>query len=227
MASSTFVILDESRRYYAAVFVLREISQKNIFLSKDLDEEDEIIHPFIDSLKASGYIYEDADDCYAITPKGEEFLHSFMDRYNQFLADYDIFCGVDLRNQDFAFNYFERFPDPEEWYAFLDQERWIDLRIAVAEYKGFDAVEIVFMSLVNDERFGRDEEGWKEELLTGIVWDEIQAIVNNAIRLGSLSYEHEGRQIPAEAVIRSVIERGRSLAKSMRVRGSVGAASSL
>lgn len=216
MISSMFVIDRTSRLQYAALFILKEISDDSYTFHTRLEDDEKVLEPIIEWLIERTYIFPNDNGEYAITKKGVSFLNCFWDRYNKFLAEYDIFCGVDLDSGDFAFSYFDRYSDMDDWYEFLDQERWEDLRIAVAEYKGMDALEIVFMSFINDGRFGRDEEGWDEELLLGSIWDEIQAICNSAVRLNNLAYEKNGVHISAEQAMQDVIEQGMSLAIHMQ-----------
>lgn len=214
--SSMFVINEESKLRYASIYILKEMQEKTYEFKVQLDDDEEVLAPILEWLVERRYIFETDNQEYAITTVGASFLWSFLDRYHKFLTDCDVFCGVDLTNGDFAFKYFDRYPAIEDWYQFLDDERWDDLRIAVAEYLGLDALEIVFMSFINDRRFGRDESGWSQEMLTGAVWDEIQLICNNAIRLKSLAQEHEGRTIPAESVMAGVFQSGRSVMDHMR-----------
>ena len=88
------------------------------------------------------------------------------------------------------------------------EHSWEDLRVAVADYKGMDAIEIVYMSFINEHRFGRDESGWQFDLLLGSVWDEILYICENSIQWNELGYEDEHGAVPAEAVIEDIITQG-------------------
>ncbi|MCP4579785.1 MAG: response regulator [Deltaproteobacteria bacterium] len=74
----------------------------------------------------------------------------------------------------------------------------------MAEFKKLDPVEIVFMSFLNEDRFGRDETGWQFDLLLGNIWDEILHICNTAIRLEDLGYEviTEGDPIKALGIFK-------------------------
>ena len=142
-----------------------------------------------------------------LSPMGEEILSNFLQSYEENLEEFDIYCSVDLEEGEFAFSYFDDFEDPNEWQEFLNQDRWEDLRIAVAEYKGLDPVEMVFMNYVEDHRFGRDENGtWSTDWLLGKVWEEIALVCNSALRLNSLAYEENKKLISADLVIKDIIE---------------------
>ena len=63
----------------------------------------------------------------------------FKDRYQDFLKNFDCYCAVDLGEGEFAFEEFWEYEDEDEWCSYLDQERWEDLRVAVAEFKKLTA----------------------------------------------------------------------------------------
>jgi hypothetical protein len=78
----------------------------------------------------------------------------------------------------------------------------------VAELKKINPVEIVFMSFLKEDRFGRDETGWQFDLLLGSIWDEILHICNTAIPLEALGYEDDQGRVSAEDVIKDIIRQG-------------------
>ena len=63
-----------------------------------------------------------------------------------------------------------------------DNERFDDLRIAVALFKKIDPAEIVFMSFINENRFDTTAAGWQMDLLSDNDWKEIEAICATAIK---------------------------------------------
>jgi len=99
---------------------------------------------------------------------------------------FDIYHAVDTATGKFAFSY-RPFCTPKQWEALLGQERpgepgqrrWIDLRPAVAAYKGMDPLEIVFMSFLNEGRFDNQLLGWQFALSSNELWDEIAQICNS------------------------------------------------
>lgn len=62
--------------------------------------------------------------------------------------------------------------------AFLRLEPWEDLRVAVAEYKGLEPLEIVFMSFLNEGRFDQPQQSWQFDLHSGWFFQEIERIAN-------------------------------------------------
>lgn len=216
MSYSTFVIPDDIKMQYAGLYLLKEILEGNYVFSNEPEEIEEELVPIFDWLLEVDYIFVDDHSEYQMTDRGLSILTSFLERYAAFLNEYDIFCGVDLKEVDFALKYFDKFEDSSDWYAFLSHEKWEDLRIAIAEYKGLDAIEIVYMSFINENRFGRDEEGWKHDLLLGRIWFEIQMICNSAIRLKTLSQEKGGVTIPGEKVLQEILDKGARVMEELR-----------
>jgi hypothetical protein len=163
-----------------------------------------------------GYIGISEDNTkWQLEVKGQDVLGAFDKKYRQFLKETDVFCGVDLESGDFAVNYYDDFSDNHQWQEFLREDRWDDLRIAVAEVKGQDPVEVVFMSFVNDELFGETDEGWDFERLLGEVWVEIEDIVKAAIRIKNLAYQDGGETVSGDEVIQDVIAQGEDLMASI------------
>ncbi len=207
---STFIIHEDSRLQYTGFFVLKEIIEQNVIFSYDLEEDERALDPILSWLHTHDFVELNEHNEYVVTTKGYNHVHSFLARYESFLQEYDIFCGVDLKAKDFALCHYDKFQDAGEWDAFLNEERWEDLRVAVAEYKGFDAIEIIFMGFVHSKRFGRNQEGWHYELLLGKIWDEIQAICNTAVRLRTLPYHMDTQASSPEIFLQEIIDKGRA-----------------
>ncbi len=208
-----FVIPQEIRIGYASLFLLKEMIENQLLFSIYLEDDEVHLEPLFAWLRGRKFVSIDKQDAqYVMTPKGERYVDFFMQRYADFIARYDIYGGVDLKNQDFAVRYLADFRDPHAWQRFLNEERWIDLRVAVAEYIGFDAVEVMFLSFMYAGRFGRGPSGWSRDRLLGSVWEEIQAACNSAVRLSSLG---EGPELPPEMVIQKIMDEGEQMMKGL------------
>ncbi len=105
--------------------------------------------------------------------------------------------------------------DETAWRDYLHQENFQDLRIAIAEHLGINAVEIVFMSFIREDRFGRDAAGWQFDLLLGSVWDEILAVCNNAIDAHELGYQDGDRWIDGSTVAEDILQQGGVLLRKL------------
>lgn len=128
----------------------------------------------------------------------------------------EVFCGVDLSAGEFAYEKFYDFKSDEEWRVYLEQSRFVDLRIVVAQEYRLDPGEFVFMSFLNEGRWnnleqGSERSGWQFDLVSGKLLEEINTIVANTIKKDELGYTHEGKTITGEAVLMDVISRGEEL----------------
>ena len=148
---------------------------------------------------------------YQVSNKGREVLKKFLKRYSDFLHLFDVFCAVDLEQGEFAFAEYNAHSSKDTWNNFLQHERFDDLRIAVCDYLGINPVEIVFMSFIQEERFGRNADKWQFDLLLGSVWDDILEICNTAIQWNELGPSTN----VAKDVIQDIISQGADLIESL------------
>ena len=209
--------LDEKQRHhYARLYLLDYMIQEEARISILLDEKNEDLEPILDELMARELIEIDQKQFYCVSREGKALHHNFLKRYRENMAISDIFCAVDLSSGEFAFSFYDDYPKKPDWDAFLAAPRWDDLRIAVAEYLKNDPIELVFMSFINEKRFGRNAEGnWQFDLLLGSVWDEILEVCNRSLHWPDLGYEDEEGKVEAEAVIEDIIAQGNAIRDSL------------
>ncbi len=213
MTPSSFVIHTDTRLYYAGFFVLKEILEKRLIFSFHLDDDEAPLEPILHWLEEHNYLRLNAHSEYEVTRQGRSYVRSFLHRYQSFQEKFKIFCGVDLKARDFALRYYPSIGEGMEWDAFLNEERWEDLRVAIAEYEGLDSIELIFMGFVHENRFGRNADGWDYDALMGSIWDEIQSICNTAVRFKNL---HCPANIQSsEVLLRDIIQKGRQLAQEL------------
>jgi len=212
----TYAINEEERKQFAGLYLLERMINMPLTFPLWLERNDKDLEPVLEWLLTKEWIQIE-DTRYAPTEKGRETIVHFKRRYQDFLKNFDVFCAVDLESGEFAFEKWFDIEDDDDWHAFLDQERWEDLRVAVADFKGLNPVEVVFMSFLNEDRFGQDEEGWQFDLLLGTIWDEILEICNTALQEEDLAYEDpEDGPISGESVLKDVIQQGAELNLEIR-----------
>ena len=211
-------INDEEKKQFAGLYILEYIINKPHNFAVFLSGGDQDLELILEWLLVKECIEIRHREFYAPTVKGREYLQNFMARYTEFLNIFDIYCAVDLEAGEFAFAHYFDYPDQSRWKAFLALQRWDDLRVAVCDYKGINPVEIVFMSFISEQRFGRDQTGWQFDLLLGTVWDEILEICNTAIPWQELGFEDEQGQIAAEDVIEDIIIQGAQVVVELHER---------
>ncbi len=206
-----YSLSEEQKKQFAGIYVLEYIINKPRSFALLLRDEDADLEPVLEWLLIKEYIKILDKEKYVPTEKGRDALSKFMARYAEFLNIFDIYCAVDLGEGEFAFSSYFDYDNPQEWRSFLNKERWEDLRVAVAEFKKLDPVEIVFMNFINENRFGKNATGWQFDLLLGTVWDEILEICESAVHYEDLGYEDEEGAVNAEDVIKDIIKQGAEL----------------
>ncbi len=146
------------------------------------------------------------------TQAGRQLLTTFLECYQEYMKLYDLYCAIDLNTGDFAFSrYFELSPD--EFKVYLEDERWEDLRVAIAEFKKLDPIEIVFMSYLNESKIDTDQDGWEAQLVSDETWDKILNICNTNLSYVELGYKDRetNQNISADKVTKDIIHQGTEL----------------
>ena len=211
MGKKVYTLNDEQKKQFAGAYMLNVMINTPRSFPVLLEGNEQDLEPVLEWLLMKEYIEIRNQERYVPNEKGREVLKRFLARYTEYLKVFDIYCAVDLQTGEFAFASYLDFEDNASWKNFLNDDRWDDIRLAVAEFKKLDPVEIVFMSFLNEDRFGRDETGWQFDLLLGNIWDEILLIFNTAIRWEDLGYEDEKGSVSAEDVITDIIKQGSAL----------------
>jgi hypothetical protein len=193
---------------FASIYILEYMINTPKAIPIFLDGNDQDLETILEWMMARDYLEIKNEEKYIPSAKGRDLLVKFMERYSEYLTMFDIYCAVDLEAGEFAFSQYFDFNDEASWKKYLNDERWEDLRVAVANFKKMDAVEIVFMSFINEKRFGRDASGWQFDLLLGSVWDDILNICNTAIQAEDLAYEDDEGFVSGEDVLTDIIAQG-------------------
>ena len=203
-----YTVTEEEKLRYAGVYLLwRMINDKETF-PVYLEDDNQFLDALFLELLTKDYAEISDDNLYVATEAGRAVAVRFMERYTEYLKIYDVYHSVDLEVGEFAMaSYFDYVDRQPAYQSFLSDERWEDLRVAVAEYKDMNPVEIVVMSSINENRFGKDSDtGWQFDLLLGSVWDAILEVCNT-----NLSWEDLG----PEDVIQDIITQGTELTLSL------------
>lgn len=165
-----------------------------------------------------GFVSADTrNNLYVVTEKGREKVVKFRLRRVEYLKVYDIFSYVDLGTGEFAFSKYHDFSD-EEWRVYTGEKRWEDVRMAVAEFKKMDPVDIVFTCIVAEDRF-LNPETWVADLsLTSPLWSEIAGICNNNLHQDSFGYAKDGVTYSSEEVLGEIIRQGKAIMDQIEER---------
>ncbi|EHQ30545.1 hypothetical protein [Mucilaginibacter paludis] len=175
------ILSEDNKKTYKAIILLNELINGTHQFQTIANGDDKILEPLFIELMSKGYVTTSGIN-YVPTAKGREVFDTFMQRYSEYLKVYDVFSFVDLEKGEFAFARYFDFDTDEQWQSFTDDQRFDDLRIAVALFKKLDPAEIVFMSFINENRFDTASAGWQMDLVSDNTWKEIEAIVDTAIK---------------------------------------------
>jgi len=172
---------------YANVALLRQMAVKGVSFPAILQGDDQILEIVLKRLLAANYV-QAIKGRYYPSASGRKLIQQFEQRYTEYLQVFDLYSGVDAAKGEFAFaRYFELAGDKNIWKAFLNQERFKDLRVAVAEFKKANPVDIVFMSFLNEGQFDIDRKGWQASLVLGDYWNEILEACNQNFHADQIS----------------------------------------
>ena len=176
------------KKNFASIIILDELINKERVFTTILSPGDKVLEPLLVALLAKGYLSVDGNK-YQLTTTGEEAFDVFMNRYTEFLKMYDVYSFVDLEKGEFAFSKYFDFDTDEEWDNYKNNDRFDDLRIAVALFKKLNPAEIVFMSFINENAFDTEATGWQIDLVDDAIWNEIEKVCNTAIKPQDLGDE--------------------------------------
>lgn len=169
---------------YIAILLINEIINFQKYFPVNLKGKDVLLDNYLKYM-LNHKLLEINDGKYIPTQDGRTHLTNFYAKYFEFLKVFDIFCAVDLERGEFAFSKIYDMND-DEWKAYLNEERFSDVRVAVAEFKKIDPLQIVFMSFLNQGRFETDKDNWQERMTSSSIWDEISNVCQTAIPLDHL-----------------------------------------
>lgn len=194
-------------------YIINEKGSLPILMQDDFKYLDKVTTEMV----AKGYL-QVSGAYFVPTAKGKEVLGVFMHRYLEYLKVYDVFCSVDTATGEFAYDKYYDFETDDEWKKFVNESRFEDVRIAVAEYKTIknkdakiDPMEIVFMSFINEQRFDLHKKGWQFDTYSGLAWGEIEKICNAALSVSQLNED-------APEVMENIVKAGAEVAiKLMKI----------
>jgi len=174
-------ITESDKKNFRSIVILNELQKEGRIFKTIFNGDDKILEPLFLQLMGVNAVAVKGDH-YVITESGKKIYDLFMSKYFEYLKVYDVYGFIDLTAAEFAFARFFDFNTDAEWDAFKSNERFEDLRIAVALFKKINAAECVFMSFINEDRFDTAKTGWQVDLMADIIWDQIEAIIETAYK---------------------------------------------
>jgi len=194
---------DATCRQFAALALLdRLAATPGAYHVALLEGDDAFLEPAFDHLLGEDLVAIGDDDRYRMTPLGRRAYQRLLHQQQSYLAHFDIYAAVDLGEG--------RFGEPGQDY--MDDPRWSDLRVAVAECKAVDPYRMVFLSMLAGGEFFEGS-GWQFDLALGSsFFQELQSIVHSQISLEELGYQDEDAVVVSGAeVLEDVIRQGAAI----------------
>lgn len=200
-----YLIDAEKRQQFAGIVTLNYVFENDGALALPLVGNDSHLAPSLSWLESRGHL--ETADGYTLSASGLAAVQNYRARFREFVRTFDIYAFVDLEEAEFAYEKFFEFEDESAWDDYIEQENWADLRIAVAEHKSIDAVEIVFLSFVNEGLFD-DAENWQRDLHDDGLWLEVQELCNCSVAIADLAFDDpdDGRVEGAEVLEDIIVE---------------------
>lgn len=198
-----YELLEKDKDRFISLVLLNEIINQQVYPPVKVTGEDVYLDHHFKVMLSKGLL-EVNDGAYVPTPLGRTELEQFYAKYSEYLKLFDIFCAVDLTDGVFAFEEINNPAfDDDRWTDYLSNDRFSDVRVAVAQFKGINPIEIVFMSFLTENRFEVGAERWQHNLTGNDVWNEIIDICNTAITKEYLDQD---------GVLENVVKQGAEIA---------------
>jgi hypothetical protein len=177
-----------------------------------VDQVNQPLEPFFKHMENQfDWLRLDEEQNFILSTKGQEAYEKLVQQHVSYQAHFEIYAYVDLGEGVFA--------DPDT--DLLDDERWEDLRVAVAEHKKMEPYRIVFLAMLADDAFFQNPD-WKFDMGTETLFDEMESLTREQLGTEDLAYEDEdGNLVSGEDVLEDVIEQGSRIARERFERKAV------
>jgi len=202
-------VTQEKRDLFASLLLLDQmINQQRYFTVGKFDND---ILDLLINLEVKGYAKLNGTT-YIPTDKGRDILSTFLHKYWQFVRVFDVYSAVDLRTGEFAFSQSLTIDSDEEWNELLHEDRFSDLRLTAANFKGVDPIESAFMVFLSEGKFDLESKGWEFNLVSTLIWDEVEEMVKESMDIDDLTYtDADGDIVEGKSVIEEVVDQGSKL----------------
>jgi len=208
-----YTLTDDMKKYFCSVLLLENLINFNHKYHVLLEGSLKPLEPFLIHMSAKGYV-SIKNDHYVPTSKGGDVLKDYLTKLEEFRRVYRIYSAVDTGEGTFAFEEYFNVDTDEDFDELLNEERFVDLRIALCELKGINPLETVFLEFVDGNKFDIEEEGWESGLSSSAIWFEMLEIVNNNIYLDDLAEEnHTG-----EEIMKIIVEQGSDIMHNLLIQ---------
>lgn len=196
-----YKITKEKTDIYRGIIILNEMINNHRLFPIIGNNDVETLKPLLISMSNKGLVKLENNE-FKPTEKGRENLLGFYNKFYEFVKIFQIFSAVDLENGTFAYDKYWQMGE-EAFLEFINEPQFEDCRIAIAEFKKIDPIEIVFMSFLNENKIDVTASDWAFNLISDLIYDEIIDICNCAIHAEDLQ--------DGDAIL-AIVEQGSKLA---------------
>ena len=198
MTTSHALISVEKKQQFAGLLLLDQIiSGKERIHSSMMEKNDQLVEDYLNILEKRGLLSVGEELYFEPTDKGQQVYQTLLDQQQSYTTHFDIYSHVDLEEGTFA--------DKET--DLLEEDRWEDLRVAIARFKGIDPHRMVFLAMMSSESLIANPD-WKFDLAAGTLFEEMEEIVENQITEEELSYDDAQGHVSGHDVLEDMIQQG-------------------
>lgn len=206
---------DDQKRLYAGGLLIHHMLKDEKSYDVLLLGGDEKLQPILEWLHMKHLLEIDKTHHYTLTKQGKTAAENLEQHYKAMLTYFDLFAHVDLEAGEFAFSSFSEFSHPADWAAFLAEERWDDLRLAVLTHLGGAPMELVYLQFIQEGRFDITSAGWQIGLTYGALWEELIQICDSAISPNDLGYSNEQESVSSAEILNNIADQGFQLLRHL------------
>ncbi len=201
----SYVLTEAKRQQFAGMYLLRKMVKEKRNFSIVPEGDDFFLEGTLGWLYSENWVEINVKKgVYQPSEKGREHLKLFEERYQDFLKVFYALRFVSLKETQVAFEYYYSVPEAE-FTAFTRDTawEWEDVRLAAAEYKNMDGLEVVFMSYLNEGQFDKTTcpQGWQFDLHAGLTFAEMVKTANSLLHADQLG----NPEVSSEDVLKAII----------------------
>lgn len=197
------------KQLQAMVFLVELVNHYKMY-DRVLKGDDKLLQPIFDDLFGLEFVEINNNTNVCVpTEKGKAAVKIFLERKQDYEKCFSVFSAVDLQSGEFAWEIVDT-GVLENAEKFFNQERWSDLRIAMAEFKEMNTLEVAFFVLFeqNKERFFPIKENWQKTFMDSKTWEEVVHYHDSSLKIKDLDFEDWDGKVPGSEIIGYVGQHG-------------------
>lgn len=224
-----FLLTEEQINSYGKIVLLSNIYHDNKSFIVGCEGSDNRLNDWFISLLSENLIQQihtENVNYYDLSNQAKKYLLNLQKRNDEFNKIYQLYKHIDLELGIFAHEKFFELNghyDSQEWFDYIETDRWTDLRCAIAYYKGLEPFDCIFLNMIwEQESFIKlnNEEDLSIQILN--VFSDLEKIINEQWlweeTCGRIKNETPFNQEEieyADDVIQNIIKKGNDIFKKL------------